>query len=666
MRTRRIDYDVDEVIEMLDTIDISNENELMHKMMMLGAIPINNMKIIKKIIEKKAFFLLSYCTGEAVINKIDGKSIFEIMIENSVKIRITMINELKELAKEMEFLKSNELFADIFGKELIDPNQVIKEAISILYKKGSLEELALLTDEGLLTIEVEENKMLIEAILAQNIEVKFYGEIRNPKIIKVFIDNKKTKYYKKFDPYALFEKYDDNNTLMDIIMEQKEKDNSIGIRMPSTTTRIKAKIIIEYVRHGFKQEIGLRIFQLFDKNSSARKNLLDFLLDEDRELTLTKIISPKAMEHPHIKVGILLHDLKGNVFTAGNIKERFEKGKLEEYRKMPVTEEQEQLLNRLREVLNDGKSNTPQVEMLVLNYRRLFAENNPCACEVQHIIDMKEKDGSFSITAASPQQGNSYSTFLNTIAIDGKNVKAFNHEIGHALFERVSHRHIPQEFVEIIERIRNDSTHLQKVYEHSQEYQRAQAEVREQVNTLIEEEFKQYITPEKISSIDKFLKAELELDSTEIEKIFGTSFKVSVEEFIKREKAIKRKECERLIFENTYYNLTSISDILDAIYKGKYRDNKLVFNNKIIPGYWGHGEKYFMSGTEIIFNEILADYSRIIKSPNPQEGIQVLTYYVGAELVDFLHRYYQENILDAAINEYENDCERENERKFRI
>ena len=73
-----------------------------------------------------------------------------------------------------------------------------------------------------------------------------------------------------------------------------------------------------------------------------------------------------------------------------------------------------------------------------------------------------------------------------------------------------------------------------------------------------------------------------------------------------------------------------------------------------------------MIGTELIFNEILADYSRIIKSPNPKEGIEMLTYYVGKELVDFLHRYYQEHILDVVVNEYKNNNRRENERKFRI
>ena len=179
---------------------------------------------------------------------------------------------------------------------------------------------------------------------------------------------------------------------------------------------------------------------------------------------------------------------------------------------------------------------------------------------------------------------------------------------------------------------------------------------------MIDDEFKKYVTEERMIEIDRTLR-QLRLSSSEIKKLFGKHEGVRAIDFVEKEKEVRRKECESLLLENLYYNLTSVSDILDAIYAGKYIDGRLKYNGRIIKGEWGHGQEYYMIGTELIFNEILADYSRIIKSPNPKEGIEMLTYYVGKELVDFLHRYYQEHILDVVVNEYKNNNRRENERK---
>ncbi len=664
MKTR-LDISKEEIIEIIDSTSNKPTIEVFYELLTLGIREINDIDIAEKIIQNKAYLLLKLCSTEIILKKIDGKTILEIMIENNVDLPTLFFDEIKKLVKMIEVFKPNSPMAEVFGIDDINPIQTVEEAIINLYKKGKIKELSNLNSAELLSIRVEENKILMDVLLEHNLEPELYGEISDPQIIRSIIAHKKTQYYHLIDPYLVFNQYDDNNTFMDIIMKHKEEDNSISVRIPSTTSRTKAQIIIEYVKHGFKQEIGLRISQLFESNHHLGKTLLDYLLDEDREFTLTKLISEKALQDPRVKAGIMLYDFKGNVFSAGSIRERFETRKLEEYRAMPVTEEQEQLLDKLREVLSDEKSDPKLVDMIVFNYRRLFAENNPCAYEVNHIIEMKEKDSKFSVVSPMPNGGNSYNSALNSITIRGLNVKAFNHEIGHALFENISHRHVPKEFIEIIERIVSDEEHLKKVYEHSLAYQNAKATIHTRATVMIDEEFAAYVTEQQIAEIDKMLR-KLELNSEEIKKIFARHAEITATGYIEKEKEIRRKECEALLLENTYYNLTSISDILDAIYRGKYIDKCLEYNGQIICGEWGHGQEYYMIGTELIFNEILADYSRIIKSPNPQEGIEMLTYYVGEELVDFLNRYYQEHILDATINELENDYGRENERRFRI
>ena len=654
-------YRKEEIIEIIESSDFEDDFELYEILLEKGIRDIEDIEIIEKIIEKKGYKALCLCSAFGVLEKVGEKTVLEIMIEESVSISC---DDIEKLIEQINCLKEHPEILDVFGLKTIDPIQIVNETIQRLYKNGKLKQLSELSDELFLTVQVDENKNLVDALLEAGMKVHI-TETSNSKIIKSILNHKKTEYYRDIDPYAVFEQYDENNTFMDIIMQHKKEDNGISIRIPRSINRTKARIIIEYVRHGFKGELGLMISNLLERDSTSGQNLLDFLLDEDRELTLTKVISEKPQEDPRVKAGLMVHDFKGEVFTAANIRERFEKGKLEEYRAMPVTEEQEQLLNKLREVLSDEKSTPELVEMIVLNYRRLFAQNNPCAYEVKHIIEMKERDKDFSVVSPDRQKGNSYNSFLNSIEIQGLNVKAFNHEIGHALFENVSHRHVPEEFIEILERIRSDESHLKKVFEHSLEYRNAKATIRLRALDMIDDEFKKYVTEERMIEIDRTLR-QLGLSSSEIKKLFGKHERVRAIDFVEKEKEVRRKECESLLLENLYYNLTSVSDILDAIYAGKYIDGRLEYNGRIIKGEWGHGQEYYMIGTELIFNEILADYSRIIKSPNPKEGIEMLTYYVGKELVDFLHRYYQEHILDVVVNEYKNNNRRENERKFRI
>lgn len=597
---------------------------------------VNDIEEAKVLIKNEHYERLSICTPEILCTKIDGKSVYEILLENNIPVPSHIVKDVLEIDKWNEI--------DLITDDIVSKKTLV-EAIQNLYQKGKLEELSNVDKTELLEIEIEKDKMLIDVLLENNIFPKLPGEITDMKIIKSVIEHKAIDFYEKIDPYMLFHKYDLNRTFMDVIMEQKKEDNSINVRIPSTPGETKAKIILAYCKNGFKRDLTLTVSSLISKNSVLGKNLLDFMLDEDRETTLNNVLSEKAKEHPTIKIALMLHDFKGKVFEAGNIKERFEKGKLEEYSKMQVSQEEEKLLEKLREALTDEMSEPYLVNMMVLNYRRLFAEKNPCAYEVFHIIEMKENGANFSIKSSPYQEGNSYNPINNAISLRGKNIKAYNHEIGHALFQNITLRKMPPEFEEVIKRIAENPDTLKKVYMHNLEYSKAEREVRQKVSELLEEEYSSYVTDEQIKEVDEYLKT-VKIPREEIKKIFAKHPVITAKEFLEKEKEIKRKECERLIFENTYPDLASVADILDAIYKGKYFEGKLNYEDKTLKCKWGHGEEYYMIGMELVFNEILADYSRIIKTPNPQEGLEKLRLYVGDELVELLNKYYQENIIN--------------------
>ena len=44
---------------------------------------------------------------------------------------------------------------------------------------------------------------------------------------------------------------------------------------------------------------------------------------------------------------------------------------------------------------------------------------------------------------------------------------------------------------------------------------------------------------------------------------------------------------------------------------------------------------------------MIANYSEIVKSKNPEEGLKILKEYVGEELVFFIQQYYDKNILQS-------------------
>jgi hypothetical protein len=55
---------------------------------------------------------------------------------------------------------------------------------------------------------------------------------------------------------------------------------------------------------------------------------------------------------------------------------------------------------------------------------------------------------------------------------------------------------------------------------------------------------------------------------------------------------------------------------------------------------------------------MIANYSLMLKSPKCEDGLKKLRYYLGDELIDFIERYYKENILYSKKFEMVDDYER--------
>ena len=75
-----------------------------------------------------------------------------------------------------------------------------------------------------------------------------------------------------------------------------------------------------------------------------------------------------------------------------------------------------------------------------------------------------------------------------------------------------------------------------------------------------------------------------------------------------------------------------------------------------IKGGCGHGINYYSSGEEIIFNEMLANYSSVVKLSDYNKVIRKMEQYLGKKLINMIAKTYYEIALQNKMNQTkEND-----------
>ena len=173
-------YRKEEIIEIIESSDFEDDFELYEILFKKGIRDIEDIEIIEKIIEKKGYKALCLCSALGVLEKVGEKTVLEIMIEESVSISC---NDIEKLIEQIEHLKEMPEMPDVFGLKTIDPIQIVNETIQRLYKNGKLEQLSELYEELFLTVQVDENKNLVDALLEAGMKVHII-ETSNSKIIK--------------------------------------------------------------------------------------------------------------------------------------------------------------------------------------------------------------------------------------------------------------------------------------------------------------------------------------------------------------------------------------------------------------------------------------------------------------------------------------------------
>lgn len=579
-------------------------------------------------------------------------------------VKYNKLSSLEEMSLDDKLLikyYDNETLFETLIKNNIVP-QIYRydriEFVEILMKYNRYEELENCNDQCMLS-ELSNGKKVIDELLERNLDIKRVN-ISNSEIINKIIEHKRVDLYGRIKTKGLLQLYDLQRTYLDVILEESKTNNSISITNLIEDASYPYEIAtahIIYAKHDLHMFLKRLTKEDLLKNQDG-KRFIDALLELDPELTISKIIPQNVKEDMEIAMIIKFHGVSQKEIKFDSLVSSLEKeyldGRKDRLESLPLTSEQETLYNQLVNTMSDDLSDKNILSALFASYRYLLATNSPYANEIYHIINIKQNKQKFAYRTTD--DGAYYIGFHNTVYMDDTNIDTLNHETGHALFNNLTNKQIPEGFADIIQKLRNDPSFLEKTAEYSRRFYELKEMVINQVEEIYMPKYDESVTEEKRKEIEQYLST---LTSKQrdiyvsrgyseelIDLIFSKTF--TVDQYLEQDRRVKKEELVDLILRTEYGHLTAIGDYLDGIHVGRLKGGILKDkdNNNILPGY-GHGIEYYSRGNEWIFDEMIANFSEISKSEKSEEGLKELKEYIGEELFNLLQAYYTKEILQS-------------------
>lgn len=614
--------------------------------------------------DKKLFEYLAkhgvICHGvvnQAFKRKQNLEEIVRILEENNALTALQMFSE-KELIQTygtdktlLEKLLENNLY-------ILEDEFKTKEAFNVLLKYNRYDLLTHSSEEVLLET-LPNGKKLYEELIEKGYGINTES-IVNDEIARKIIETEDEKLLRCLGAECLLSLYDLNRTYLDVILdkavETKKKSLVGNLRFEDATTNEEAKIIISHVNHGLSGMLAdLTLEKLLDDSSGT--TLLEELLREDEEITL-KLLNNEIKSDLEVATILKLHGIKQKRLKydselSPKMKEQYISATLDVYKNMPITEEEEEVLQNFFNVMSDGQTPIEIIDMIAASYQYLFSTNNPYATEIFTLIEIKKQNPNFRIEFG---KGAQYSPKNMVITLEDLNPEVFHHELGHAFFHIIGNATVPVEFEELVERLAYSLAIEVKLTNYTEQLNRTTRKVQRHINSNIiidfernldEDEIRLYLESLKDGAIQRYV--DRGYNEADVRRIVSQTF--SIEEFKKQTTRITRREMLDAILRIEHAELPAIGDYFDGIYRGKYFDGKIrncITGTRFTGGY-GHGSKYYSDDTDLIFNEMLANYSAIMKTSNPQIGSQKLNQYMNPQLVSMIENSYIQMALQQAI-----------------
>lgn len=595
-----------------------------------------------------------------IINRADDPRILDTCLKHERRDLIQYINE------EVLFKKYKN-YSTIF-EYLISKNMVSVYMISLIKNHPEVVEICVAYNKPYLLKHAKEKILLhrcstgmtaIEYLIRGNNADKetFYNlNYANSNIILGSILRYRAYRYLIYYPEILFSKSGDK-LYIDLMLEKYNKSMDMYLadaKIASFTFEQKAIFYLKCAEYGLTTFLpNITINDLLEKKDG--KTFIEVLLDVDKEITVKKLLDRGLYKNSNIATILSLYGI--HIHGVDVPVDQRDKGlkKKNKYLNVTVSKEIEYKLELLRSLFEKDKKTSPEeIDLLIASYKRLATFrykyiNEELSILIKHKID----NPGFTIikTKATPY----FSSANKEIGINDSSITAFNHELGHAFHAIKTYFGVPEGLYDKVVRINTDEACLNRVYQFANYFEKIEKKALAEAEKRYEMEYGSYFNTNKRAKIRKILEED-RADKIERFSKYGISEKTiktavenlydcTEEDYEKRFKAIKIEELKKDILYENYSALAAMSDMLDAIFEGRLTGGVLKDKNgKKIKLTFGHGISYY-NDYHSIFNELIADYSEIIKEKDGEEVLDYLRNIVGSDFVDMIAKYYEENII---------------------
>jgi hypothetical protein len=295
------------------------------------------------------------------------------------------------------------------------------------------------------------------------------------------------------------------------------------------------------------------------------------------------------------------------------------------------------------------------VDALITSYRYATSVNPIFIEELKVLIEIKKKNPDFHYKRID---GGAYFD-SESVCCDNATIGTLIHETGHAIHHYTTNDEVPQGFYELIEKIKNSPEWIHKVANYSKKFHEIRKQIHERATDIVKKVFAAHLTDEDEKEIDRLLTEEKEKIKSEYLKKGYSEEDLDViltdtftrKDFLAQKVTIETGEVEDFLMRHLYDAFIAIGDYIDGITFGKFRSKVLRDEDgELIPSTYGHGVRYYKS-RYLIYCEMVANYSEIIKSKHSKEILNLLRNIVGDELVDMLDDFYKHRML--SLPQYE-------------
>ena len=461
----------------------------------------------------------------------------------------------------------------------------------------------------------------------------------------------------------LFTEVSEGKNLMQYMIDKKKEGKNVHLEKIEfydvySNSEIAAKKLFMMAKNGvigYVPKIDPEV--LLFTGVTDTKSTLDYLLEMDKELTVSEIIPDKYIHNPEIVFHLELAGVENvyvkipsNTLEYSDIYLKRTNARYADNCNSPC----EDLLTELKELFyNDGYSDENIIDSLILSYRYYTSTNSLIAIEeLKRLIEIKKANPDSFIYGLTDETA--FFSREDGGAFFSKNIiGSINHETTHALHFYLSDFYYPSNIEEVMEEVRNNKSTLDKVKKFSNLFNDLRSKARDIINNYkISKFYEDRYSGDRKLELAKFL-SELKNEQRRqyeddylpevLDIILAKTY--SVDEYIENRVEIEKEELASAIVKSNLDAFSAIGDIIDAIYKGKYRHDVLEDDKgEIIPHTYGHGIDYY-SDPKRCFNEIIANYGVIIKSKLAKEGIELLKMITGEEFVNEVKETYEKRII---------------------